>query len=150
MSAQSPSPWTFLTNRPWQAVAGRGSWRHFCLGNNHFCLGNDHFCLGNEARSLKFSSHRFSLRPAAQDPDTLRHDPRSGPRTRVTHGALAAPAPWCGSLGSPGTCTEVHPGRLAPYCTVHLGASGLLCTCTKVHPGRLAPYCTVHLGASGL
>ena len=75
---------------------------------------------------------------------------RAGRVGRVTHGALAAPAPWCGALGSPCTCTEVHPGRLAPYCTVHLGASGLLCTCTKVHPGRLAPYCTVHLGASGL
>jgi len=61
-------PWPAGPGRPRQAATGLGSSRHFCLGNDHFCLGNDHFCLGNEARSLKLSSHRFSLRPAAQDP----------------------------------------------------------------------------------
>ena len=98
-------------------------------GSQHGC-GHVHrtrmlICMHNWGSSLHLPPHRRSSIIVIGARARTRTSP---PCFRVTHGALAAPAPWCGALGSPCTCTEVHPGRLAPRCTVHLGASGLLGT----------------------
>ena len=70
-----------------------------------------------------------------------------GQPSRVTHGALGHHAPWCGALGSPCTCTVVHPGRMAPYCTVHLVHQASYAPAPRCIPAawhRIAPCTTVH------